>query len=185
MTGDLPDDGAVIRSERLELPLLSASFLDACLAGDRAAMARLADFAIPEDFPGAMVNVLRLRRGQLERPGWAPWLARAVVLREPARPMVGYVNFHGPPGINDLELPGAAELGYDIFPAHRNRGYATELARALMEWARVEHGIRHFISGIAPDNAPSLRVIEKLGFADTGAVVDGERIFELRAGGAG
>jgi RimJ/RimL family protein N-acetyltransferase len=40
--------------------------------------------------------------------------------------------------------------------------------------------VHHFISGVAPDNGPSLRVNEKLGFVDTGQVVDGERIFELR-----
>jgi RimJ/RimL family protein N-acetyltransferase len=36
------------------------------------------------------------------------------------------------------------------------------------------------VSSTTPNNAPSLRVHDKLGFARTGQVVDGEIIFELR-----
>jgi RimJ/RimL family protein N-acetyltransferase len=93
--------------------------------------------------------------------------------------MVGYANFHGPPGTNDLGLEGAAEVGYTIFPEHRGQGYATEVARAMLDWARREHGVTEFVSGVAPDNAPSLRVNDKLGFVPTGDVIDGERIFRL------
>ena len=94
--------------------------------------------------------------------------------------MVGFVNFHGPPGVNDIAAPDAVELGWTVFSAHRGKGYATETARALMDWATSDHGIRRFVSSTTPDNAPSLRVHEKLGFVRTGAIVDGEIIFELR-----
>lgn len=104
------------------------------------------------------------------------------MLRVPARIMVGYTNFHGPPGVNDLGRPGAAEVGYTVFAPYRGRGIATEVARGLLDWAAREHGVHEFISGVAPDNGPSLRVNEKLGFVPTGDIVDGERIFELRRG---
>jgi RimJ/RimL family protein N-acetyltransferase len=94
--------------------------------------------------------------------------------------MVGYVNFHGPPGVNDIAAPDAVELGWTVFARHRRRGYATETARALMEWATRAFGIRRFVSATTSENRPSLRVHEKLGFARTGQVVDGEIIFELR-----
>ena len=93
--------------------------------------------------------------------------------------MVGYVNFHGAPGINDLGEAGALELGWTVFPSDRERGYATETAIALMDWATRTHGVRRFISSTTPDNSASLRVHEKLGYRRTGAVVDGEIIFEL------
>ena len=50
-----------------------------------------------------------------------------------------------------------------------------------MDWARTEHGVRRFISSTTPENTPSLRVHEKLGFRRTGQVVDGEIIFELHS----
>jgi RimJ/RimL family protein N-acetyltransferase len=50
----------------------------------------------------------------------------------------------------------------------------------MLEWARQEHGVRHFISGIEPTNAPSLRVMEKLGFVPLGLIIESEAMFELR-----
>ena len=74
---------------------------------------------------------------------------------------------------------GAVELGWTVFPEYRQRGYATETANALMEWAAREFGIRRFVSSTTPENAASLRVHAKLGFVPTGEVVDGEVIFRL------
>jgi len=181
-----------IRSDRLDLVLFGPNLMDALIAGDRVRARALARFALPEAFPGdgtiveahevPPIRLIELRRAQLAaHPSWRPWLLRALVRRDD-RLMVGYANFHGPPGVNDTEAPGAAEIGYSVFAEHRGRGYATEAARAMMAWAHAAHGVRHFISGVAPDNAPSLRVIEKLGFAPTGQVVDGELIFETRVG---
>ena len=93
--------------------------------------------------------------------------------------MIGYVNFHGAPGVNDLGREDAVELGWTVFEPERRRGYATETALALMEWARRSHRVAAFISSTTPDNMASLRVHEKLGFRPTGQIVDGELIFEL------
>ena len=83
------------------------------------------------------------------------------------------------------EAPGGSTVfvGWTVFDADRRRGYATETATALMDWARRTHGIRRFVSSTTPENAASLRVHEKLGFRRTGEVVDGEVIFALEAGG--
>ena len=163
--------------------------LDALIARDRASVTTLAPYSVPHDFPervdaadlsAGVLGFLRFRRDQLERdPARYPWSLRAIVLREERR-MVGFVNFHGPPGVNDVGAPDAVELGWSVFPTDRRRGYATETAIALMDWATQVHAITRFISATTPDNAPSLRVHEKLGFERTGEVVDGEIIFELR-----
>ncbi len=155
--------------------------LDALIGGDRAAVQSLAGYRIPADFPNAgALKLVRYRRDQIAHDAsWAQWSLRAMVLRETGT-MVGYVNFHGPPGVNDTATPNAVELGWTVFRSHRKKGYATETARALMDWAATEHGIRRFVSSTTPNNAPSLRVHDKLGFARTGQMVDGEIIFELR-----
>ena len=171
---------SVIKGTRLDLVVLNGELLDACLAGDLPRAHQLARFAFPDDFPSLARELISMRRAQvLADPAWEPWSLRAMVLRDQHR-MVGFANFHGPPGNNDVGIPGAAEVGYTVFPEFRCQGYATETCRAMLEWARREHDVRHFISGIEPSNGPSIRVIEKLGFAPMGLMVDGESIFELR-----
>ncbi len=153
--------------------------LDAFVDGNAARARELVDYAVPAVFPDSAAELLELRRIQLAAdPARAPWSLRAMVRRDD-RVMVGFVNFHGPPGVNDIAAADAAELGWTVFPEHRRHGYATEAAERLMEWARAEYGVRRFISSTTPDNAPSLRVHDKLGFRRTGQVVDGEIIFEL------
>jgi RimJ/RimL family protein N-acetyltransferase len=93
--------------------------------------------------------------------------------------MVGHAGFHGPPGINGLDAPDAVEVGYTVFPEHRGRGYAQEAVRALMDWAGTEHGMRRFIASVAPDNEPSLAIVRKLGFSQTGEQWDDEDGLEL------
>ena len=159
---------------------MSAPLLDAFIEGDRASITRLAPFRVPDDFPGDAVDLVRFRRHQLRRdPARGRWLLRALVRRADGV-MIGYANFHGPPGVNDIGARDAVELGWTVFPEHRGHGYATEAATALMAWATRTHGITHFISSTTPDNAASLRVHEKLAFVPTGQIVDGEVIFELR-----
>lgn len=46
-------------------------------------------------------------------------------------------------------------------------GYATEAARALLEWA-AEAGYRRVWAGVRKWNGASLRVLQKLAFVDTG-----------------
>lgn len=170
-----------VRSERLDLPLLDAALLDALIANDYAAIRSLVEFAIPASFPDEeQREFLRFRSSQLANdPNRYPWSVRAIVLRAERR-MLGFVNFHGAPGVNDTNTPGALELGWTVFPREQKRGYATETANALMDWARRMHGVRHFISSTTPGNAASLRVHDKLGFARTGEFIEGEVIFELR-----
>jgi RimJ/RimL family protein N-acetyltransferase len=169
----------VVRSERLDLVVMPLALLDALVDGKASRARELVDYTMPIEFPGTAAEVLDLRRVQLAAdPTRLPWSVRAIVRRND-RVMIGFVNFHGPPGVNDIEAADAAELGWTVFSEHRRQGYATETARRLMDWARDEHGVRRFISSTTPENAPSLRVHDKLGFRRTGQVVDGEIIFEL------
>jgi RimJ/RimL family protein N-acetyltransferase len=57
------------------------------------------------------------------------------------------------------------ELGWTLARLHWGHGYATEAARAARDWAYDERGLDRIISLIAPDNARSIRVAEKLGAA--------------------
>lgn len=156
------------------------ALLDALGADDLERAGTLVPYRLPAVLAAADLGIFQLRQAQLALDSARlPWSMRAIVRRDDPQ-MVGYINFHGPPGVNDIAAPEAAELGWTVFPTERRRGYATEAARGLMTWATAAHGVRRFISSTTPDNAASLRVHEKLGFTATGEIVEGELIFELR-----
>ena len=58
---------------------------------------------------------------------------------------------------------GSAELGWILDKRHWGNGYATEAARALIEWGRDSLGIKRFIAQCDSENAASSRVMERLG----------------------
>ncbi len=65
---------------------------------------------------------------------------------------------------------GEIELGYWIARPHWGLGYATEAARAVVAMAR-SLGIERLNAGHFLDNPASGRVLEKIGFQPTGAVL--------------
>ena len=170
----------IIHADRLDLVPLSLAFLEAILSGRRADAETIAALKLPEGWPDERDRrLLRLRRDQIgQDPGCQQWLIRAIVLPGDGRTMVGHIGFHGPP-----QIIGRAELGYSVVADQRRRGYAIEAARALMDWAAREHDTTSFFISIAPDNAASLALAAKLGFARVGEQIDEEDgleyVFEL------
>jgi len=84
---------AIVRSARLDLPLLEPDLLDALIGDQRAAIDAITGYHVPASFPDAeQREFLRFRRGQLTAdPARYPWSLRAIVLRSERR-MVGYVH---------------------------------------------------------------------------------------------
>lgn len=144
---------STIQTDRLELVSISPAFLDAVLGGRRADAEEIAGFELPGDWPDERDRrLLRRRRDEMRQdPGSQEWLLRAMIQVAEDRPMIGHIGFHGPP-----ETVGRAELGYTVRAKHRRRGYASEAARALMDWAARAHDVRRFFVAIALDNAASL-----------------------------
>jgi predicted acetyltransferase len=57
----------------------------------------------------------------------------------------------------------AGHVGYAVLPEFRNRGYATQILRAAVVFAREELGLDRVLVTCDDDNAASIRVIEKNG----------------------
>jgi len=85
--------------------------------------------------------------------GYGPW----AVTEKATGHVIGRVGLWNPEG-----WPGI-ELGWIIRRSHWNNGFATEAARAALEWSWDNVDTDHIISVIQPDNARSIRVAEKIG----------------------
>jgi ribosomal-protein-alanine N-acetyltransferase len=177
-------DVPTIHSARLDLVSMSSTILEALTSGRRSEAEELLAARLPNGWPAdGERRLFRLRLDHIRSDAAAqPWLLRALVLRR-GREMIGHAGFHGPPGAHGLPS-SAVEVGYTVFEPFRGRGYATEAAVALLEWAE-EQGISHFVASVAPVNEPSLAIVRKLGFVRTGEHWDEEdgleHVFERTA----
>jgi RimJ/RimL family protein N-acetyltransferase len=91
--------------------------------------------------------------------GFGPW---ALIDRE-----AGAIVGRGGLRWTDLDGTRAVELPWTVGSGHWNRGLATEAAAAAVEWARSLQ-LPEVIALIAPDNARSRRVAEKVGLRPGG-----------------
>lgn len=55
------------------------------------------------------------------------------------------------------------EIGWLVTPEAEGRGYATEAARAALDWAFRAHGFSTLVGYVDADNTRSIRVAERLG----------------------
>jgi RimJ/RimL family protein N-acetyltransferase len=96
--------------------------------------------------------------------------------------MAGDVNLYW----NDPECAATAEIEVMVAEAaSRRRGVAAEALRLLMAWAIRNTGVQRFRAKIGFDNAPSLALFRKLGFAEVSrSEVFREATLELAAEGA-
>jgi len=97
-----------------------------------------------------------------------PWVHGFRLLHRGSGKVVGFCSFKGPPA------DGVVEIAYGIAPDEQGKGYATEAARALVEFARTFPEVRVIRAHTLPDGAASKRVLEKCGFQHTGEVIDPE-----------
>lgn len=57
------------------------------------------------------------------------------------------------------------DLGYAFLPEFWGQGYALEAAHSCLDWGRRKLGLDRCIALVSPENGPSIRLLEKLGFA--------------------
>lgn len=60
-----------------------------------------------------------------------------------------------------LEAP---DLGYAFLPSAWGQGLATEAARAVRDHGHLAQGFARILAIVTPGNAPSIRLLERLGF---------------------
>lgn len=154
-----------VRTERLELLPADAAVLGAIVAGP-AALAEYLRVTVPEGWP-EYPESYRQALAVFERdPSILPWWTHVFVDRAEGV-LVGSGGYAGRPSPE-----GVVEIGYEIAPALRGRGYATEAAAALMSFAFRHPAVRAVEARTLAMVNASTRVLEKIGMAFSGAQDD-------------
>jgi len=89
----------------------------------------------------------------LEVPGVAPFIGYCGLLR---------VRF-------DAHFTPAVEIGWRLAREYWDQGYATEAARAALEWGFINLDVDEIVSFTAPANKRSRRVMERIGMSHDAA----------------
>lgn len=154
-----------LTTERLELKPLPANAA-VLLSEDRDKAGIVLGATLLPTWPEPnLLGVLRLRPPvSLAAEPFGVW----VMIESASRAVVGDIGFKGPP-----DDAGVIEIGYSVTGDRRRRGYATEAARALAEWALRQPNVRLIVASCDPNNLPSIRTLERVGFNRAGEV-DGE-----------
>jgi len=76
------------------------------------------------------------------------------------------------------ERDRTAEIGFVFDPRHQGKGFATEAARALVDWAFRTAGLHRVTGRLEARNIASSRVLEKLGFRLEAHFVENEWVKE-------
>jgi RimJ/RimL family protein N-acetyltransferase len=112
--------------------------------------------------PDVTRDVLRATASMYDAVGFQePWIGYLAV---ESTVVVGACGFKTPP------RSGRVEIAYFTFPGNEGRGVATAMAAKLLQIAAMtKPGIR-VIAQTLPERSASHRVLEKLGFQQTGTV---------------
>jgi [ribosomal protein S5]-alanine N-acetyltransferase len=152
-----------IQTERLELFPLSPEAA-AALPDERERAAELIGATLPADWPHAdLLDALPMHAAAAARDDarFGVW----VIVERESDTVVGDIGFFGPP-----TPEGTVEIGYSVVDARRRRGYATEAATALVGWAKRQPNVHAVLARCDDANEPSMRTLERLGFARTGRI---------------
>ncbi len=80
-----------------------------------------------------------------------------IILKREDR-LIGACGMHG---VTDIQ----ASIGYILNRGYWGNGYATEAARALVEYLFDERGVHRVYASCDPENHASVRVLEKVGMS--------------------
>lgn len=155
---------------RLRLPLAGDVSAAAKLVTDPEVMRFLGGQVVPQERVGAVLERW-IRRWEDNGIGFF------VVERREDGAFVGRVGLSiwDVRGWTHATLAGAGryaqpELGWALVRSEWGRGYATEAARAVRDWAFAQRDIGRLVSLIAPDNLASAAVARRLGASPAGQV---------------
>jgi RimJ/RimL family protein N-acetyltransferase len=98
-----------------------------------------------------------------------PWRFGFAVVHTAQNLVIGLCGFTG-----THRSDGIVEIAYSIAPDYQGKGYAMEVAQALVEFASRDARVRTIRAHTLPEKNASTRILEKCGFQKAGETIDPE-----------
>ncbi|MDP1736664.1 MAG: GNAT family N-acetyltransferase [Caulobacter sp.] len=155
-----------IRTARLRLEPARYTDLLAVAAGERV-LGQALGVSVEPDWagPDAMDAIGRSRDMLADDPDLAQWWMHFIIHEADAR-LIGLGGFKGQPA------GGQVEIGYEIAPAYRGQGLATEAARGMVDHALAHPQVDHVLAHTLPADSASTSILKRLGLRFIEAVDD-------------
>ena len=154
-----------IQTPRLTLISADLGLLDAELAGHMI-LAKVLGAQIPTDWPPGEYDsdavgwvIAQLAVATESQKDWHAWYVLLNSKPGTLPILISAAGYFGPP--NEL---GMVEIGYSVCQEYRNRGFATEISKALRDRAFGCPEVQYVQARTTADNAASLKVLRKSGF---------------------
>lgn len=94
----------------------------------------------------------------IDHPNEYQWYTNWTIILIDENRLIGGIGFRG-----TANEKHEVEVGYNIYEAYQNRGYAAEALKKLCEWA-FSQNVYYIKAETEPDNEPSKKVLMKCGF---------------------
>ena len=157
----------LIHTPRLRLMTMELAHL-AAIVRDPVSLGDLLGVAIPEDwpaYPAAYPHALALLKKESLRSSSGWWLYLFI---DPAlKVLVGCGGFKDAPDQN-----GVVEIGCEIAPASRGRGFATEAMRGLINYACTRPEVRAIDAYSQSESGMQASLLQTVGMTRIGEALD-------------
>ena len=150
----------------LSIPSLTTPdlVLRAFIAADAADLFAVYQTGVLQYFPNPnppalekLERFIAIQQAHWQKHGYGNWAVTEKA--DPLSRVIGWVGLQFLPELNETEV------GYLLGRAYWGKGYATQAARASLEFGFNHSRLPHIIALVAPENTASLRVAAKCGLA--------------------
>lgn len=94
-----------------------------------------------------------------------PWYTNWEIVLQNENKSIGGIGLSGMP-----DQDGVTMIGYFLDKKYRQKGYATEALKLLIEWAATDFSLKTIIADTPVDNIASQNVLKKAGFTPFGLI---------------
>lgn len=145
----------ILETPRLQLISYTKEMLDAYFKGEPE-LAKLMGITIPSQWTIFGEGPFHWTYKELDDPRNKQWLSYMPVLKE-KKILIGNCGFKGYP------KDGIVEIGYEVANDYRGKGFATEMAAALIKYAFGQPGVLRVQAHTLAEENESVAVLRKCG----------------------